>query len=251
MAAGSVPQEIIVPNTDPSISYFPQSADWVILMDGSRYQDGDLWLCGNRTASILFTFSGTYFSYNGGMNVDHGQYSVSLDGKQVASLNGYSPDWLHVQSLYSQSMDPGPHTVQISNLDDTGKIIVLDYFSYRPVVREVQNALDVTVASSDDTIMYQPAAQWEQSGIVAQTTHAGASASFPFTGEHIWYYADMGDDHGAFSITIAGTSANFSAFATSPQPVQLLFDRALDPGQYTITVTNLEEGKVAGLGHFL
>ncbi|KZV83269.1 hypothetical protein EXIGLDRAFT_323202 [Exidia glandulosa HHB12029] len=65
-------------------------------------------------------------------DADRGMFRVLLDGSDVdadeGTFSAWSPNPQPIQMLYSASVAPGMHTLNITNLD--GTILSLDYFMY-------------------------------------------------------------------------------------------------------------------------
>ena len=68
------------------------------------------------------------FRYFSDKNFDHGSCSIAIDGKVVKTVSTTTPQVQPVSALFQQALDPGPHTITITNLDDT-KGLGIDYFS--------------------------------------------------------------------------------------------------------------------------
>ncbi|KZW00554.1 hypothetical protein EXIGLDRAFT_745586 [Exidia glandulosa HHB12029] len=258
--------DVVVQDGDPRVIYSPPD-DWESSAN-VVYSGGTLRMTNHGSASITFTFSGNYsgtqFAYYGDLHPEHGRFNITIDGRLATISSSYSPIRLDTQSLYSTTVGPGSHTVQIANLDD-GKYLVLDYLTYLPVVHEPLNRQDITIEADSKQVSYTPADAWEatstpevQVGAYMRTSRVNASATFVFSalndslGTHIWYYADMGSDHGAFTIAVDGSpeSGTFSSFQRESQPVDVLFSQALSPGQHVIELRNAES-KIMGLGRFV
>lgn len=83
-------------------------------------------------------------------------------------------------------------------------------------------------------------------GVLHLTADASASATFNFTGSHIYYYSDFNVDHGQYSVAVDdGAPKVLSSLSSTLQPVQALFDEALQAGPHTIKLQNLENKTMA------
>ncbi|KZV91850.1 hypothetical protein EXIGLDRAFT_836828 [Exidia glandulosa HHB12029] len=264
-------QDVVVQDGDPSIAFAPPG-DWIPLTNDQEYSGGTLRISWNESATISFSFVGSYFWYFGDLNFDHGRFKISIDNDTGTISTSYNPNGIAVQSLFSQSVDPGPHSVTITNLDNTNAT-VLDYFAY--VDRAAETVQKVTgnhsftpytaaVTATSDTIVqadnssavtYSNPAQWTVGGSVSSAYHLtynnGASVSFEFTGEYVWFYADRNFDHGPFLASIDGGAATmFSSYSAVYTDPNALFSRAVSPGHHVLTITNAAAGTGLGVAYF-
>lgn len=126
---------VIVEDDDAShVSYHPPGA-WDgasgadhQMFHGSSYHDTHA-----ADAFLLFTFNGSYVEYHSDSNFDHGDSLVSIDGQEPTRVNSYAPSWTEGSALFTATLDPGQHTLRITNIVD-GNFTGLDYFVYRPFV---------------------------------------------------------------------------------------------------------------------
>ncbi|TYJ57092.1 hypothetical protein B9479_002193 [Cryptococcus floricola] len=80
--------------------------------------------------SVSLAFNGSSVQVFGGLNFDHGNYSVALDGGKTADYNGTSVNMLQGASLFVASgLEEGPHNVRLTNLGQgrKGKYFSVDY----------------------------------------------------------------------------------------------------------------------------
>ncbi|EJD45436.1 hypothetical protein AURDEDRAFT_165651 [Auricularia subglabra TFB-10046 SS5] len=91
-----------------------------------------------------------------------------------------------------------------------------------------------------------------RSGSYHQTQVAGASATFSFTGSFVAYYSDHNNDHGNFTILLDGLPvARLNTFSPDLIKDQLIFSAFVKPADHTLTVSNIDEGKVIGVDYFV
>ncbi|KZV93625.1 hypothetical protein EXIGLDRAFT_767848 [Exidia glandulosa HHB12029] len=247
--AAPTPQDVFVQDGDASVAYFP-SNEWQIFTNPEAYLDGSLHVSYNESATISFSFVGSYFWYFGDLNFDHGRYNISIDNGPGFIGTSYNAEILPVESLFSQALDPGPHAVTITNIDDS-KLTGVDYFVYRPFTAEAVAETDQVVKGNDYTaVTYTPTEQW-QGDAYHLTYNQGASVSFEFTGEYVWFFADRNFDHGAFKASIDGGAATtFTSYSAQWTESRPLFSRAVDPGHHILTITNAAEGLGLGIANF-
>lgn len=124
----SLPGQGIIVGDDNAtfVHYYPPEA-WEA--SAGPYRQGDSYH-GTHEASayVNFTFTGSYVAYYSDMNDDHGQFSAYIDGQLVMQGNSYSPSWVsHSILLFNASVDPGTHTLTLSN-SLNGSWIGVDYF---------------------------------------------------------------------------------------------------------------------------
>ncbi|KZV91849.1 hypothetical protein EXIGLDRAFT_693263 [Exidia glandulosa HHB12029] len=245
--------DVVVQDGDSRIAFSPAD-DWQELQAAGWYSGGTMAISWNESASISFSFVGSYIWYFGDLNYDHGRFKISIDSQPGTTNTSYDPNNLAVRSLFSQSVDPGPHSVEITNVENM-KATVLDYFVFTPHTAENPGISDVKVMADDySVITYSHPAQWTV-GVTGPAYHLtfadGASVSFTFTGEYVWFYADRNTDHGPFLASIDGEAATrFSSYSVVHTDVEPLFSRAVSPGKHTLTITNAGPGMALGISWF-
>ncbi|EJD46800.1 hypothetical protein AURDEDRAFT_184261 [Auricularia subglabra TFB-10046 SS5] len=79
------------------------------------------------SAYLTFRFNGSFVAYCSDANYDHGQFSVSIDGRLLGMWSSYSPKHLNAMVLFSATVDPGTHVLRIDNTAGP-TVIGLDYF---------------------------------------------------------------------------------------------------------------------------
>lgn len=210
------------------------------------FHGGSLHISYDDSASISFAFTGERFWYYSDMNIDHGNCSISLDGVIVQpSLSTYSANIQYAKALYSQAVDPGSHTVTVTNLS-VQKAFTLDYFVFRPVSNDVPNSQDISLHPDDPSVTFTPATgAWArihdagQTPGYRETTQQGAYFSFTFEGEYVWFQWKRTYDHGVYSVSLDGGAPSlFSAYSPEITSLLILYSRKLTPGPHTLIFTN-------------
>ena len=149
--ATNVPKEAItVDNSSPDI-VFSNASQWV-RGTNSKYYRRSVSRTNETGASLSFSFDGVaiwyhcvfyswtvhanlFFRYYSDVNVDHGFYTVSIDGSEPERMNASSNGGqLNQQMLWSKTnLPPGRHTFTLKQDDLGGKYTNLDF------VRSVTN----------------------------------------------------------------------------------------------------------------
>ncbi|ORX40609.1 hypothetical protein BD324DRAFT_678060 [Kockovaella imperatae] len=121
---------------------------------GNGYYNSTSHLTFNTSASLAFAFNGTSVQIFGGLNVDHGNYTIVLDGGLTQVFNGSSPDLWSQQSLFlATNLTEGEHFITLTNLGGTaGNAFDFDYAVVNSTVSPDlagNNATNTTTDSSD------------------------------------------------------------------------------------------------------
>lgn len=104
---------------------------------------------------------------------------------------------------------------------------------------------DVPVSNDDASIIFSQTPPWYQytdpQGKKYMVTQTYLSQfTYTFIGSKIWYYSDMNHDHGPFSASIDGVMyGTWTSAWPTHRPSVVLFHASVQPGQHTLTVTNL------------
>ncbi|KZV88216.1 hypothetical protein EXIGLDRAFT_772924 [Exidia glandulosa HHB12029] len=114
---------------------------------------------------------------------------------------------------------------------------------------------DIVVQDDNADITYTPVDKWSSvsndnlfGGTGQITTTYLAEFSFTFTGSALWYYGDLNDDHGRFSVMIDDVEyPTISGAAPLETPRILLFYTELSQGSHTFTVRCLQNGAITVL----
>ncbi|WWD03616.1 hypothetical protein V865_001671 [Kwoniella europaea PYCC6329] len=112
--------QVYTTTLDDSASGITYDASWSTdTVDAMNY-NSTIHLTGQAGASMIIPFNGTSIQVFAGINVDHDEYSVSIDGCAERTFNASHFERLTQVSHYSASgLSEGPHTLKITN---TGKI---------------------------------------------------------------------------------------------------------------------------------
>ena len=127
--ATNIPKEaILVESLNQNIQLSNQS-QWANT-DDLRYHGRNNWYSNSHGASLKYTFDGVAIWYYASVDAPDGFYTVSMDGSNPERLSGANPTGqLTQQMLWSKiGLTPGRHTLTLTQDDDNGKYINLDYF---------------------------------------------------------------------------------------------------------------------------
>ena len=95
---------------NPALVY---SGNW-LSRNSSNYDGGSLTLGTTANSFVEFKFNGTSFEWYGAKANNRGIAKIYIDGKEVSSVDAYSPSTSFTQLLYkSNDLDAGTHTVKI------------------------------------------------------------------------------------------------------------------------------------------
>ncbi|EJD46823.1 hypothetical protein AURDEDRAFT_113637 [Auricularia subglabra TFB-10046 SS5] len=225
---------VIVEDDDAShVSYHPPEAwDSAKGADHQMFHGTSYHVTHAADAYLIFIFNGTYVEYYSDSNFDHGDFLVSVDGKQPVTRNSYAPSWTEGPALFTATLEPGPHTLRLTNIVD-GKFTGLDYFVYRPL-----NTPETLVSQSGPSSSGPSGSQASLSAITPPP-----SASGPPKGRERLFISVLGGLAGVLLALLLG--AAFMLFRRSrknrqARPFQPLsqtvpFVIAHDPPPYTDT----------------
>ncbi|WWC94851.1 hypothetical protein V866_001702 [Kwoniella sp. B9012] len=112
--------QVYTTTLDDSTPVITYDASWSKdTVDAMNY-NSTIHLTGQAGASMILPFNGTSIQVFSGINVDHDEYSVSIDGGTERTFNGSHFERLTQVPHYTASgLSEGPHTLKITN---TGKI---------------------------------------------------------------------------------------------------------------------------------
>ncbi|KZV88654.1 hypothetical protein EXIGLDRAFT_772546 [Exidia glandulosa HHB12029] len=124
-----VGQDVLVEDNDPRVVYSPPGA-WTIPPDqlSHIYHGHTYHFTRNESAIATLHFNGSRIWYYSDFNSDHGSYTVIIDSENpviASSVDGST--YRGQQLLFSTALDPGPHTIVITNTDN-GRAMGVDYF---------------------------------------------------------------------------------------------------------------------------
>ena len=94
-----------------------------------RYYGSNNWYSKAHGASLKYTFDGVAIWYYASVNTPGAFYNVSIDGSNPERLSCANPTQFTQQMLWSKiGLTPGQHTFTLTQDDDEGKYINLNYF---------------------------------------------------------------------------------------------------------------------------
>ncbi|WWC64623.1 uncharacterized protein I303_107234 [Kwoniella dejecticola CBS 10117] len=157
---------------------------------------------------MQFAFSGTSVALFGGVNFDHSNFTVVLDGVQIPnSLYNGTYFGLRPQTLLwtANNLPEGPHSLSLTNIGGgkRGQYFDFDYAIVNSTVNPNNNNIPVsstTIAASNPVNSSATSAPITTSGTADATVANGAGAS-PGAG------ADQADDKSSHVAAIAGGAA--------------------------------------------
>jgi len=251
---------LTIEDSSPLITYGPSGA-W---QDASSADTAGIAYSGNslhsttaRGATASINFNGTGIEIYGGYRPSYGTYSLTVDGKTVASGSASSVGIETNQLLGSASgLANGPHTAVLTS---TGVGMDIDWVNLSMDIGAVGSTTTSTVF--DDTssaITY--AGSWTTTNNpihLDSTLHysqsAGAAASLSFSGNAVAVYGTVSSDHANVQISIDGqtTLVNVpSSTVAELHPKTLLYyANDLDSSQHVLIMTN--PGQQDGTGPFV
>ncbi|KAH7093824.1 hypothetical protein BKA62DRAFT_625793 [Auriculariales sp. MPI-PUGE-AT-0066] len=113
----------------------------------------------------------------------------------------------------------------------------------------------------EETVSYAPASgAWSvntdanlYTGGSYHLTYTGnATATFRFSGSHVWVIADKNADHGKFSVSLDGNvTQTVDGHSDTYIPSNVLFESAVTSGQHILVLTNLDDKKGLGVDQFV
>ncbi|EJD45435.1 hypothetical protein AURDEDRAFT_165650 [Auricularia subglabra TFB-10046 SS5] len=136
--------DIVVEDDDLAhVLYLPAAYAWTSVQGQSplAYHGGSYHMTNVMNASATFMFEGSFVAYYSDHNIDHGVFSVALDGAPVAQLSTFSTTLIRGALIFSAAVSPGRHTLTITNAGE-GKIVGVDYFVETSSAGGVQPSLD-------------------------------------------------------------------------------------------------------------
>ncbi|KAG8779448.1 hypothetical protein FRC12_024257 [Ceratobasidium sp. 428] len=197
--------------------------------------------------------------------------SVSVDGLAPDRVNLTSLSPQFQQPVWSKNVSDGDHQLVIEHVGSAQANIMIDYINILSTGDPASTSAGLgatQVGSSaqfiDDTdpnIQYSPnnwrfvteGLFYNTSSQVTQTR--GASFQLKFNGTAIWYFTDVGPDHGNVTISIDEDEIDgevASGYAPRPLAQRLIWSKTdLEPGTHTINITHSDtDGKYATLDFF-
>ncbi|KAF7321789.1 hypothetical protein MKEN_00700700 [Mycena kentingensis (nom. inval.)] len=250
---------ITIDDASPLISYGPSGA-WqdALASDtaGLAYTANTFHSTTAPGATATIHFKGTGIEIYGGHKPEYGEYTMTVDGKQVASGtaagNGAQQQLLGaVKDLAS-----GPHTAVLTS---TGAGLDIDWANVMTSVGSVGSTMRATIVDDANAAMNY-AGSWETASTdayVNRTVHftesPGAAASLKFIGNGVMIWGTVSPDHANIQLTIDGEPTLINTQTPdikSLHPQTLLYyTNDLEPTQHTLIITN--PGQTEGTGPFI
>ncbi|TFD71747.1 right-handed parallel beta-helix repeat-containing protein [Cryobacterium sp. Hb1] len=251
---------------DSSSAQVKYSGTW--LTTGSPSDNGGSIKYASTASSASLTFTGSTVAYVTRMTSSSGTSEIAIDGKVVATVNGYSASTRYQQSLFSTSnLSSGTHTIKVSRTGQkdarsTGTNSIVDAFvtlaptgtmtpapapapaSAPAATAPVQAPAGSTTFEGDSaSVTYN--GTWRTSGSTSdsgggvQFTTTAGSASFTFQGSSIAFITRLTSSSGTSTVAIDGKNvATVNGYSAATAYKQNAFSTtSLSAGTHTITVT--------------
>ncbi|WVR00238.1 hypothetical protein IAU59_007380 [Kwoniella sp. CBS 9459] len=107
-----------IEDDDPAVTY--DRASWTAVRD-SNFHGGTTMTSTEKGSSMSVQFNGSSIQFFGGMNTDHGNYTVSIDGGAESMFNAANWDRLYQVPKYLVSgLEDTPHTMKVTNIAQGG-----------------------------------------------------------------------------------------------------------------------------------
>ncbi|TFD47523.1 hypothetical protein E3T46_17125 [Cryobacterium sp. Hh11] len=234
---------------------------------------GSVQFASTTATSASLTFTGSTVAFITRMTSSSGKSDISIDGKVVATVNGYSATTKYQQSLFSTTnLSSGTHTIKVSRTGQkdsrsTGTSSIVDAFLTKspatatapapaPAPTPTATAVPVTTTATMDapvgsTTVDSESAQvtyagtWRTSGSsndsggsVRFSTTSG-NASFTFQGTSVAFITRLTSASGTSDIAIDGqVVATVNGYSASTAYKQVAYSTtSLSAGTHTITVS--------------
>lgn len=196
--------------------------------------------------TVSFTFNGTGVQIYGAKRDNHGQYQVRIDGTDNPPQNGFaSPSQFQAVLFSTSSLQPGLHTVTLTNLED--KFVDIDYFTWQNTIGEGGEDLIVnTIDDSSSDFQYSPG--WSSSnpsdfgtflgGTGHETSASDSYFTYTFTGNSVSLYGPIGPNYSPYTVQVdGGTVSHYNASNVNFIPqVILYYADGLGPGTHSLKV---------------
>lgn len=79
-------------------------------------------------ATAILSFEGDRVALLGDRNNDHGNFQITVDDEPPATFSSYFPTLQPIDVLYSRALEPGRHTLKVTNAEE-GKALGLSSFA--------------------------------------------------------------------------------------------------------------------------
>ncbi|KAG9079207.1 hypothetical protein FS749_008731 [Ceratobasidium sp. UAMH 11750] len=275
---------------DDSYAYSASSRDGIQYSRG-QWNDKNSWYSSQRHngtyhnaeqpgAHFAFFFRGSSIKYYADRDPKGGPITISLDGADVAKIDGKPPNttFQFQQQLWSTAaLDSGDHYTVVTGVSGT---LGVDWLEIVPVdgktdVRPAQLgpcAFEVPpnatiVDDSDPSLITWSGTGWQNpsdSGFSAyfqnamhKTGNPGDSATFKFNGTAVWYFTDMISGNAPVIVSVDGGQGETVQTAPpdggSGRTQKLTWRKTgLSDAEHTVVVTHAgEAGYLAGVDFFM
>jgi hypothetical protein len=254
----------VIDSSSPQVKY---AGSW--LETGNPADNGKSIKYSSTTSSATLTFTGSTVAYVARMTSGSGTSTITIDGKVVTTVNGYSATTKYQQSLFSTSnLSSGTHTIKVSRTGQkdarsTGTSSIVDAFvtltpagstqptpASEPVPAPTATTTPVQAPAGSTTFdsdspQVKYAGTWRTSGSASdsggsvQFTTTAGSASFTFQGTSVAFITRLTSSAGTSNIAIDGkVVATVNGYSATTAYRQNVFSTTtLSAGMHTITVT--------------
>ncbi|KAF9038277.1 hypothetical protein BDZ89DRAFT_945829 [Hymenopellis radicata] len=250
---------ISIEDYSPLISYSPVppwrpgKSDGDSLFD--KYSDNSFTLSDTNGSTALFSFNGTSVRIYGAKRGNHGDYQVTVDGKDYPPMSGTANEstFESTEVLFTATLDPGLHNVSVVNLgsaDPKLQFFDIDFVEWDTFIDGEDGPIVDTVQDTDAAFSYSPVSAWdnntEHSGFfMGLTGHTSSQSSsffaLSFSGIGVSLFGPIGPDCGNYVVELDGGPGEiFSASNVKFRPqVPLYHAVGLPSGPHSLKVTSL------------
>ena len=258
----------VIDSTSAQVKY---SGTW--RTTGSPSDHGASVQFASATSSASLTFTGSTVAYIARLTSSSGTSTIAIDGKTVATVNGYSATTQYQQSLFSTSnLSSGTHTITVSRTGQkdarsTGTSSIIDAFVTltpasatipTPAPAPAPAASTATVATTaavdaptgsttfdSESASVKYAGTWRTSGSANDSggsvrfSTETSNASFTFQGTSVAFITRLTSSSGTSNVSIDGkVVATVNGYSATTAYKQKAFSTtSLSAGTHTITVT--------------
>ncbi len=226
-------------DTDPSITY---TAGWTPGDTSLSWSDRLAHVATTAGAQATLPFNGTSITWIGFNGPNTGIANVYLDGSFVGQVDTYSPTGRVQNAVFTATgLADASHTLTIEstglkNDASTGTLIAVDAFDVTSPGTRFEET-DWRVAYSGDWIQDNVNHAWSQ-GSIAESTAAGAQATFTFTGTSVKWIGFRGPSTGIARVYLDGSYAgDIDTYASTEGRQDTIFTATgLASGSHTLTI---------------
>ena len=195
--ATNIPEEATLVESSNQDIQLTNPSEWKNTDDLRFYRRNTLYT-NSGGASLKYTFEGVAIWFYGSVDKPHGFYTVSLDGSKPERLSGTNPTGqLTQQMLWSKiGLTPGRHTFTLTQDDDNGKYVNLNYFrcgvsNFSAVGESKHRSLLLIRVLRNEDASALPASAFTTSS-VSPTSMTPTSAPFPSTSNQSTVFLAVG-----------------------------------------------------------